>query len=240
MKTADILYDVDGVKLTGWLADDEARGPGRPGVLVVHQGRGLAEHTKDRARLLAELGYVAFALDMFGETPIDMQHAMKLLQQMAENPALLRTRALAGLQQLKHQANVDTNRLAAVGYCFGGGVVLELARLNVGLAAVAAFHPALTNLPGHDDRKIACKVMVCAGYEDPLIPDASRPEFVELMRGSGADWQFLLYGGAGHSFTDKGVDALGMTGFFYHAPTDRRSWAAMRELLEETFGDLNK
>jgi dienelactone hydrolase len=130
---------------------------------------------------------------------------------------------------------VDAERLAAIGYCFGGGVVLELARLNVGLAAVAAFHPALTNLPERDDRKISCKVMVCAGDEDPLIPDSSRPKFAELMRASGADWQFLLYGGAGHSFTDKGVDALGMTGFFYDAATDRRSWAAMRDLLDETF-----
>jgi dienelactone hydrolase len=236
MRTDNVEYYVDGTKLTGYLADDASRGRGRPGVLVVHQGRGLAEHTKERARMLAELGYVAFALDMFGETPTDMQHAMKLLQQMAENPALLRQRALAGLQQLKDQANVDTNRLAAIGYCFGGGVVLELARLNVGLAAVAAFHPALTNLPERDERKIACKVIVCAGDEDPLIPDSSRPKFVELMRASGADWQVLVYSRAGHSFTDRGVDALGMKGFFYHAPTDRRSWAAMRELLEETFG----
>jgi dienelactone hydrolase len=240
MRTADIPYDVDDVRLTGWLADDEAHGSGRPGVLVVHQGRGLAEHTKERTRMLAELGYVAFALDMFGETPPDMQHAMRLLQHMAQNPALLRKRALAGLEQLKQQRNVDSNRLAAIGYCFGGGVVLELARLNVGLAAVAAFHPALTNLPERDDRKIACKVMVCAGDEDPLIPDSSRPKFVELMRNSGADWQFLVYSGAGHSFTDKGVDALAMKGFFYHATTDRRSWAAMRELLEATFGQSRK
>jgi dienelactone hydrolase len=233
MRTECIEYRVDGTLLTGYLADDAERGPGRPGVLVVHQGRGLADHTKERARMLAELGYVAFALDMFGETVRDMEHAMKLLQELGGNPPLLRKRALAGLEQLKIQANVDTNRLAAIGYCFGGGVVLELARLNEGLAAVVAFHPALTNLPKRDDRKIACKVMVCAGDDDPLIPLTSRETFAALMRASGADWQFLLYGDAGHSFTDKGVDALGMTGFSYHAPTDRRSWAAMREVLEE-------
>jgi dienelactone hydrolase len=235
MKTADIVYEVDETKLTGYLADDETRGAGRPGVLIVHQGRGLAEHTKERARMLASLGYVAFALDMFGETPADMQHAMRLLQMMAENPALLRRRALAGLEQLRQQANVDTSRLAATGYCFGGVVVLELARLDAELAAVVAFHPALTNLPERDDRKVACKVMVCAGDDDPLIPVPSREKFAGLMRTAGADWQFLLYGGAGHSFTDKNVDALNMKGFSYHAPTDRRSWAAMRELLEETF-----
>lgn len=235
MRTADISYDVEGTRLTGYLADEEGRGPARPGVLVVHQGRGLAEHTKERARMLAELGYVAFALDMFGETPADMQHAMKLLQQMAENPALLRRRALAGLEQLKAQADVDASRLAAIGYCFGGVVVLEMARLNVGLSAVAAFHPAFTNLPEHDDRKITCRVMVCAGDQDPLIPVPSREKFAGLMRASGADWQFLLYSHAGHSFTDRDVDRLGMSGFFYHASTDRRSWAAMRDLLNETF-----
>ncbi|HLY04451.1 MAG TPA: dienelactone hydrolase family protein [Rhizomicrobium sp.] len=235
MVTRDIVYDVDGTRLTGYLADDETRGPGRPGILVVHQGRGLAEHTRERARMLATLGYVAFALDMFGETPTDMQHAMKLMQRLAENPALLRSRALAGLDQLKEQTNVDSNRLAAIGYCFGGVVVLELARLDIGLAAVAAFHPALTNLPERDDRPIACKVMVCAGDEDPLIPVASREQFAGMMRAAGADWQFLLYSGAGHSFTDKDVDRLGMSGFSYHAPTDRRSWAALRELLDEAF-----
>src|SRR5437763_5911902 len=135
-----------------------------------------------------------------------------LLQNLGDNPPLLRKLALAGLEQLKMQANVDANRVAAIGSCFGGGVVLELARLNVELAAVVAFHPALTNLPQHDDRTITCKVMVCAGDDDPLIPLPSREIFAAHMRASGADWQFLLYGGAGHSFTDKGVDALGMKG----------------------------
>ena len=235
MKTETIEYQVDETRLSGYLADDESLGPGRPGVLVVHQGRGLAEHTKERARMLAGLGYVAFALDMFGETPANMQHAMQLLQSLGANPPLLRKRALAGLEQLKAQANVDVTRMAAIGYCFGGSVVLELARLNVGIAAVVAFHPGLAALPEHDERKIGCRVMVCAGDEDPLIPPASRERFVALMRASGADWQFLLYSHAGHSFTDKDVDALHMNGFSYHAATDRRSWAAMRELFEEAF-----
>lgn len=235
MITRNIAYEVAGTKLSGYLADDETLGPNRPGVLVVHQGRGLAEHTRERARMLAGLGYVAFALDMFGETPADMQHAMRLLQFMADNPALLRSRALGGLDQLRSQANVDANRLAAIGYCFSGVVVLEMARLDLGLTAVAAFHPALNNLPERDERAVTCKIMVCAGDDDPLIPPASREKFASLMRAAGADWQFLLYGGAGHSFTDRDVDRLGMSGFAYHAPTDHRSWAAMRELLEETF-----
>jgi dienelactone hydrolase len=235
MRTTNITYEVDGTTLTGYRADDETRGPHRPGVLVVHQGRGLADHTRERARMLAELGYVAFALDMFGETPADMQHAMKLLHKLGSDPPLLRKRALAGLDQLRMQANVDRSRLAAIGYCFGGVVVLELARLDAELSAVVAFHPALTNLPERDERKVSARIMVCAGDEDPLIPVSSRERFADLMRASAADWQFLLYGGAGHSFTDKAVDALKMNGFSYNAPADRRSWAAMRGLLEEAF-----
>src|SRR5437868_1142287 len=125
VSTADIRYEVDGTTLIGYLADNPARGAGRPGVVVVHQGRGLADHTKERARMLADLGYVAFALDMFGETASDMQHAMTLLQSLTGDPPLLRKRALAGLEQLKAQPNVDSNRLAAIGYCFGGVVALE-------------------------------------------------------------------------------------------------------------------
>jgi dienelactone hydrolase len=94
----------------------------------------------------------------------------------------------------------------------------------------------MSELPDRDDRKISCKVMVCAGADDPLIPPEAREKFIRLMNDCGADWQFLTYGGAGHSFTDKSVDALNMKGFAYHAPTDRRSWAAMRELFDEAMG----
>jgi dienelactone hydrolase len=236
MITGDVTYEADGVALTGYLADDAARGPRRPGILVCHQGGGLTEHAKERARMLAELGYVTFALDMYGETASSMEHAMRLLQSLLADAPLLRTRATAGLDQLKALTNVDRGRLAAIGYCFGGAVALELARMDAGLAAVVAFHPGLTNLPQKDERKVGCKIMVCAGADDPLIPASARERFIGLMRESRADWQLLVYGDAGHSFTDKGSDALGMNGFFYHELTDRRSWAAMCDLFDETLG----
>jgi dienelactone hydrolase len=235
MITKDIPYEVDGKRVTGYLADPE-KGK-RPGVLVCHQGGGLTEHAKERARMLAEIGYVAFALDMYGEVAATREQAMTLLTELTKNPPLLRQRAFAGLDILKAQANVDPARLAAVGYCFGGGVVLWLSMSREDLQAVVAFHPGLNDLP--DAPKVHCKVMVCAGVEDPLISPEAREKFIGTMVRAGADWQLITYGNAGHSFTDKSVDQFGMKGFAYHAPTDRRSWSAMRDLFDETWGKLD-
>lgn len=238
MITKDVAYEVDGRRLTGYLAVDDNHGAKRPGVLVCHQGRGLTEHAKERARMLAELGYVAFALDMYGKVATSREQAMALLAVLLENPAELRKRAKAGLEVLVSQPKVDKARLAAIGYCFGGAVVLEMARAFDGLACVVAFHPGLTGLPEKDDRPVKCKVMVCAGIEDPLIPPEARERFIALMRAAGADWQYITYANAGHSFTDKTVDAFGMKGFFYHAPADARSWSAMRTLFDEALGPV--
>jgi dienelactone hydrolase len=235
MNTKDIAYQCDGKSLTGYLADGAAGKPA-PGILVCHQGMGLTEHARERARMLAELGYVAFALDMYGEVATSREQVMALIGDMVGNPALLRRRAAAGFDVLKAQPGVDPDRLAAVGYCFGGRVVLEMARCHPELACVVAFHPGLDHLPEHDDRKIQPKVMVCAGVHDPLIPPAARERFIALMNEVGADWQLLTYGQAGHSFTDRMADTFGMPGFFHHAPTDRRSWAAMRDLFDEAMG----
>jgi dienelactone hydrolase len=236
MIAKDIAYEAAGTTLTGYLADDERRDGRRPGILLCHQGGGLTEHTKERARMLAELGYVAFALDMYGEVAAGREQAMSLIAGLTQNPSLLRSRAHAGLEALKSQPGVDAARLAAIGFCFGGSVVLELARTRADLAAVVAFHPGLTDLPESDPRKIACKVMVCAGIQDPLIPPTARERLIDLMIAADADWQLLVYGGAGHSFTDKSVDAMGLKGFFYHQRTDARSWAAMKHLFDETLG----
>jgi dienelactone hydrolase len=237
MITKDVAYPIDGKTYTGYLADGSNAGKA-PGVLVCHQGGGLTDHARERARMLAELGYVAFALDMYAEVATTMPHAMALITALVQDRPLLHKRANAGLDVLKAQATTDTSRLAAIGYCFGGGVVLELARTNPELACVVAFHPGLTGLPETDDRKIAGKVMVCAGVLDPLIPTAARERFIVLMNAVGADWQLLTYGQAGHSFTDRTVDAMNMPGFRYHERTDKRSWAAMRALFDEAMGPV--
>lgn len=238
MKTQDISYRVDEKTFTGYLAFDPARSGTRPGVLVCHQGNGLSDHAKERARMLAERGYVAFALDMYGEVATSQAQAMAWLTHLMQNPEVMRKRANAGLEQLKAQPNVDRRRLAAIGYCFGGAVVLELARSVPEIACVVAFHPGFTTLPEKDDRKVHAKVMVCTGVEDPLIPPDARQRFIDLMVAAGADWQLIVYGNAGHSFTDKTVGALGIKGFDYHELADKRSWSAMRNLFEETLGPV--
>ena len=236
MLTKDIAYAIDGKTYTGYLADDEGRRAKRPGVLVCHQGMGLTEHAKERARMLAGLGYVAFALDMFGRVATSRDDVMTLIGGLTSNPSELAKRAQAGLNVLKDHPATDEQRLAAVGYCFGGSVVIEMARVVPGLSCVVAFHPGLTGLPEKDDREVLCKIMVCAGIDDPLIPVEARERFISLMKAANADWQLLTYGGAGHSFTDKTVDAMNMPGFSYNEAVDKRSWSAMRALFDESFG----
>ena len=188
--------------------------------------------------MLADEGYVAFALDMYGKVAKNMVEAMSWLNALVADPPELAKRARAGLEVLKQQPNVDSSRLAAIGHCFGGGVVIEMARSAPGLACVVAFHPGLTGQPEKDERKVLAKVMVCAGVEDPLIPAEARERFISLMSTAGADWQLLTYGRAGHSFTDKSVGALNMPGFFHNEAVDIRSWAAMRFLFDECFGPI--
>jgi dienelactone hydrolase len=238
MQTRDIAYTAGETDLKGYFAapDGAVR---RPGILVCHQGGGITEHTKERTRMLAEIGYAAFALDMYGIVVTKVEEAMPLMQALVQNPPEMRKRAQAGLKILMAQPEVDTGRLAAIGFCFGGALVLELARFARELSCVVAFHPGMAPpvpLAESDDRKIACKVMVCAGADDPFVPPSAREKFAELMKAAGADWQLLIYGGAGHSFTDRSVDALNLPGFKYHSPTDHRSWAAMRNLFDEVLG----
>ncbi len=235
MNTQDIEYACGDKKLTGYLADG-SNGKTVPGIVLYHQGGGLADHTRERARMLAELGYVAFAADMYGEVATGRESAMALLNGLVQNPKLWAERMLAGLKTLKAQPHVDRGRLAAIGFCFGGMTVIELVRVTQEVGCVVAFHPGLTGLPETDPRPVTGKVMVCAGQLDPLIPMEGRERFLKLMHEAGADLQYINYAKAGHSFTDKTVGAFNMPGFDYHAPTDRRSWAAMCDLFDETFG----
>jgi dienelactone hydrolase len=235
--TKDISYLINGKTYTGFLADG-SNGKTVPGILVCHQGGGLTNHEKERARMLADLGYVAFALDVYGETIRDRDHAMATLQGLVANKPEWNQRMLAGLAKLKGQQNVDYGRLGAIGFCFGGMTVLEFVRVTTDLKCVVAFHPGMTHFTDTDARQLAGKVMVCAGQKDPLIPAEARERFLKLMADAKADLQYINYSGAGHSFTDKSVDAMGIPGFNYHADTDRRSWAAMRDLFDETFGKM--
>lgn len=235
MLTRDISYEAGEKMLTGYYAVDDKRAGKRPGILVCHQGGGLRDHEKERTRMLAVLGYAAFAYDVYGEVARTPDQAMTLLMGLMAKPVLWHERMLAGIAQLKAQPEVDGSRLGAIGFCFGGASVLELTRITTDLACVVSFHPGLQGIPEKDERPVHGKVVVCAGEKDPLIATESRDRLIAQLKAANADWQFLIYGNAGHSFTDRGVDALGIPNFNYDAATDRRSWAVMRQMFEETF-----
>lgn len=237
MQTKDVIYSGGGKTLTGYLADG-SNGKKTAGILICHQGLGLREHEKDRARMLAGLGYVAFACDMFGSVAPTMMDAGPLMFELSRNEPLWQARVQAGIDTLKTQPNVDPARLAAIGFCFGGGTMIVMSRWAREMKCLVAFHPGMQGLPEKDDRPVVTKLLVCAGQKDPLIPPEARERFLKLMADANADCQLITYARAGHSFTDKTVGEFNMPNFEYHADTDRRSWAAMRDLFDETLGPM--
>ena len=240
MKTQDIEYHADGARLVGYLAVDDTRSGKRPGVLVAPEGGGLVDLTKSIARRLAEAGYVAFAMDYYGDgKPLsDRNEVMPRINAFMAEPSTIRARATEALAVLARQPECDPAKLAATGYCFGGTTVLELARSGAELQAVVGFHSGLATTRPQDAKAIKAKVLTCIGALDPIIPPEQRLAFEKEMTEGGVDWRMNVYGAAGHSFTNPDVGALGMPGFEYHAETDRRSWAAMLDLFDEALGKV--
>ena len=235
VQTKTISYESGGVVLEGYLAwDDGLTGP-RPGVLVVHQWMGLTENEMMRARMLAELGYVALAADVYGMgvRPADTAGAAKEAGKYYGDRALLRARVTAGLDALKNQPGVDAARCAAIGYCFGGGAVLELARSGADLRGVVSFHGSLdTPLPAAKG-DVKAKVLVCHGAVDPYVKPEAVSGFMTEMEAAGVDYQFIAYAGAVHAFTQTGAGSDPSRGAAYNETADRRSWVAMKEFLAE-------
>jgi len=220
-------------RLTGWFAPPPA--PPAPGVLVAHQAPGMGPHVKGVAERLAELGYAAFALDLYGGEGFPMDEARALHERMMTEPGLMLRRASAALDVLRARPEVDPERLAAIGFCQGGITALELARAGAPIRAAVGFHPGLKRPAGSRDGPIAAKVLMMVGDADPVVSVEDRLAFAASMGAARADWQLHLYGGVGHSFTDPAVDAYGFPGFRYDAAATRRSWASMAALLAEAF-----
>ena len=235
IKTSEIDYAVDGKKFTGFLADG-SNGKRVPGILVAHEGGGMTGHPKERAKMLAELGYVAFAMDTFGETITSMEQAMEQVRGLMGDLPMLRKRARAALDIVKAQASVDPKRTAGIGFCFGGTTVLELARSGADVACVVGFHSGLATSAPQDAKNIKAKVLVCLGAADPIIQPEQREAFIKEMEAGKVDWRMDIYGGVGHSFTNREIDARNIPGFKYDRKTDERSWRTMRDLFDEVLG----
>lgn len=235
VKSEAVQYESNGAKLTGYLYYDDAKTDKRPGVMVVHEWWGLNDYAKKRAEMLAELGYVAFAADMYGDGKVTDKpaQAKEWMTETTSDVEAWRATALAGLEQLKKSDKVDSTKLAAVGYCFGGGTILQMAYSGVKLNGIVSFHGSLPSAP--DGTEINTKVLAFHGNADSMVPPATVTKFEEQMEKSGADWQFVAFGGARHAFTNPDAGKYGVENLKYDEKADKRSWAGMQAFFDEIF-----
>lgn len=233
IKTEPVEYKAGDTTLKGMIAYDDAATGKRPGVMVVHEWWGLNDYARMRAKKLAELGYVAFAIDMFGEgkSTEHPKEAGEWAGALAANQEVATARFNAALDLLKKDKRVDAAHIAAIGYCMGGSVVLRMALNGADLAAAASFHGGL--FPDKGSGPVKASILVCHGAADSFASDELVHTFEKNLAESGADYEFILFGGAKHSFTNPDADKRGMPGLAYNEAADKRSWAALREFLAE-------
>jgi dienelactone hydrolase len=236
IRTKTIEYKQGNTVLEGYLAYDDAVKVKRPGVLVVHEWNGLQPYIKQRTEQLAKLGYVAFAADIYGKgvRPKNIQESAAQSTKYRQDRPLLRERAKAGLEVLKNLPLTDPQKIAAIGYCFGGGTVLELARSGANIAGVVSFHGNLDTPNPNDAKNIKAKVLVLHGADDPFVPDEQVLAFHSEMRQANVDWQLISYGGTVHAFTNPAYKGE-PKGALYNAVADQRSWQAMKQFFAEIF-----
>lgn len=206
-----------------------------PGVLVFHGGAGLGDHERERARMVAELGYVVLAPDLFGERFTSREHGISVITQLVAEPAALRARLKDALSCLSRNANVDATRIAAIGFCFGGLAALELARSGADVRAAISFHGGLTAREPATPNVVKASVLVCTGAADPFVTREHRAAFEDEMTRADVDWQIHVYANAMHGFTERDPAEPGAQrpGSRYDEYADRRSWRAMQSLFAE-------
>jgi dienelactone hydrolase len=235
MQLQSMTFQHDGVELIGHFATPAGRGP-HPAVMVMHSAHGLGKQVREKVRALAQLGYAAVATDMYGggEYHADPEASGKALLRLLNAPERLRERAVAWYAQLRERSEVDPQRIAAMGFCFGGLCVLELARTGADLKAVVSFHGLLTTSMPVQSGAIKGRVAIYTGGKDPYAP----PEHVDTLRqeltAANARFQLTVFDDACHAFTDPGANAMGRAGIAYDAIADRVSWAGTVALLEAT------
>lgn len=234
VRTKTIEYRDGGTTLKGVLAWDDATSGKRPGVLVVHEWWGLNDYAKSRASKLAEEGYVAFALDMYGDDKVTSHgnQAGEWMKAITSNIGAWRSRANAGLAVLKSQPQVDAGKVAAIGYCFGGATVMQMAYAGADVKAVVSFHGSLPPAPD-DVTSIKPRVLVAHGRDDAFIPAERVDAFQKGLDRVGADWEMTIYSGTRHAFTNPDAGSYGIENLAYNPVADERSWAAMMKLFGE-------
>jgi dienelactone hydrolase len=238
--TKEIDYRVEGTTMKGYMAYDDAIEGQQPGILVVHEWWGLNDYARKRARMLAKLGYTAFALDMYGDGR-QAQHpddAKKFSGEVVNNLPMEKARFTAALDVLRTDKTVDPQRIAAIGYCFGGGVVLQMARSGVDLAGVASFHGMLGTATPAQAGAVKAKILVMTGADDPFVPAAQVAQFKQEMDAAHVDYKVIAYPGAKHAFTNPGADKYGKEfklPLAYNKAADQASWQEMQEFFQQLF-----
>ena len=236
----EVEYRSDETLMKGYLAYDDAIKGKRPGILVVHEWWGHNEYARSRARQLAELGYTALAVDMYGEgrQAAHPEDAGKFSSELKNNMPLAEARFNSALHLLRDQPTVEGGQIGAIGYCFGGGIVLEMARHGYDLDAVASFHGSLTTATPPEKGAVKARVFVANGADDPFVKPEQIKIFEAQMKAVGADYTLVNYPGAKHSFTNPDADKYGKEfglPLAYNAEADKASWAAMQQLFKEAF-----
>ncbi len=240
LHTEVIDYTVGGTTLKGYLAYDKGISGKRPGVLVVHEWWGQNDYSRKRAEMLAELGYTALALDMYGDgkSATHPEDAQKFMMEVMQNLETGEARFNAALELLKKQGTTDPERIAAIGYCFGGAVVLHMARLGTDLDGVVSFHGNLSSMHQVEPGSVKARVLVAHGAADPMVPAEQVAAFKKEMEAAKVDYRFEAYEGALHAFTNPAADENGKKfniPLAYDADADKKSWESMKAFFTEIF-----
>jgi dienelactone hydrolase len=236
----EVIYTSGDTTLKGYIAYDDAIRRKRPGILVVHEWWGNNGYARERATMLAKLGYTALALDMYGEGK-EARHpdeAAKFSNELAKNLPLAKARFESAMKLLQQQDSVDAKNIAALGYCFGGSVVLQMARLGKDLKGVASFHGSLATEKPAEPGKVRARIISFTGTEDPMIPTKQVAAFRQEMERAGVDYKAVTFAGVKHSFTNPAADEYGRKfnlPLAYDVAADRASWDETKSFLADIF-----
>ncbi|GAC1426765.1 MAG: dienelactone hydrolase family protein [Flavisolibacter sp.] len=238
IKEENVVYSSDGTSLNGFIAFDSSKTDKKPAVLIVHEWWGLTDYTRNRARQLAKMGYIALAVDMYGAGKVasNPQEAQGLATPFYKDPRLCKTRLDAALTKIKSYSQIDTNKIAAIGYCYGGFVVLNAAKLGADLKGVVSFHGDLSGV-NPDKNQLKSKILVCHGASDQFV-NPQVDKFKHQMDSIGADYTFKTYPNATHAFTNPGATELGKKfsmPIAYNEQADKASWNDMKDFFGKIF-----